>query len=300
MPGAMWSSYSDFYRGSRYAAFPQEHRHGRGGLAFRMILVEQGPHDFTDPLLPETILALPLAVSGRCDWGWQIGNYRQRQLAQAGRMLVVPADVESRWQVDGSRQLLILVVPNDTLRKVFGRDCPPRIGEAFQMLSQDTWADPLVETLMRHLWEALGERHVAEGYLADGLLTSLVSRMLIRAGTPLEAGAEIALPEWRLRRVRQLVDERLGEAIGLDTLAAAAGLSRRHFVRSFHRETGQTPHRWLMERRPERAQELLLGSEEAICDVAERCGFSSQSHLTAALRAATGLTPHRWRQRFRA
>ena len=93
MPGAMWSSYSDFYRGSRYAAFPQEHRHGRGGLAFRMILVEQGPHDFTDPLLPETILALPLAVSGRCDWGWQIGNYRQRQLAQAGRMLVVPAGI---------------------------------------------------------------------------------------------------------------------------------------------------------------------------------------------------------------
>lgn len=300
MPETSWSSYADFYRRSPYGVFPQEHRRSPGQLPCQMILVEQGPHAFSDPELSETVLALPLAVPGRCRWAWRIGAHRQAQQAEPGRMLVVPADVESHWEVDGSRRILILSVPNATLRRLFGRDCPADIGQAFRSLSEATWADPLVEALMRQLWQGLdGESPgQARAYLADGLLTALLSQLLIRAGTRLEAQKEIALPPWRLRRVRHFAEARLGESLSLDDLAAAAGLSRRHFARSFHQETGQTPHRWLMQRRLEAAQALLRDTAEPIGAIAERCGFSSQSHLTAALRAATGLTPLRWRHRL--
>ncbi|MGP2490278.1 helix-turn-helix domain-containing protein [Mesorhizobium sp. PUT5] len=299
MSNIEWGNYSDFYRGSGYGTFPQEHRRPGGRLAFRMILVEQGPHDFVDPAFAETILALPLEVQNDCNWGWTIGEHRHRQKAEAGRMLVVPAEIESRWNVDGSRKILVLAVPNDTVRSVLGPACPRQIGTAFWKLCQHTWADPFIEVLMNRLWESAAGHEVAHDYLADGLLTSILSQLLIRAGTDLQPDTAIALPQWRLKRVKEFVDNNLGKEIGLEHLADAAGLSRRHFARSFYQELGKTPHRWLMQERLEKAKELLAGSNVSICEIAENCGFSSQSHFTTALKQSTGMTPHRWRQHFR-
>ena len=299
MSDVVWSNYSDFYKGSRYNIFPQEHRRSQGRLNFRMIFVDQGPHDFVDPVLPETIIALPLAVEDQCHWGWTMGECRHRQKAEAGRMLVVPADIESKWDVDGSRKMLVLAVPNETIRGVLGAACPPRIGDAFRKLSEQTWTDPFVEVLLNRLWESSAGNEAADNYLADGLLMSILSQMLIKAGTDLQPNTAVALPQWRLKRVKQFVDGHLGKEISLDDLADAAGLSRRHFARSFRQELGETPHRWLMQQRLEKAKEQLAETNASLCEIAESCGFSSQSHLTTALKQSAGMTPHRWRQHFR-
>jgi AraC family transcriptional regulator len=296
MSDVVWSSYSDFYQRSRYSIFPQEHRRSQGRLVFRMILVDQGPHNFSDPVLSETVLALPLSVERQCNWGWTIGERRFRQKAEAGRMLVVPAETESKWEVDGNRKILVLAVPNDTIRGVLGPACPRRISEAFRTLSEQTWADPLIEVLMGRLWESAAGAEAADNYLTDGLLMSILSQMLIRAGTELEPNAAVALPQWRLKRVKQFVDRNLDKDISLDDLAAVAGLSRRHFSRSFRQELGEAPFRWLMQQRLGKAKQQLTDSDASLSEIAESCGFSSQSHLTTALKQATGMTPHRWRQ----
>jgi AraC family transcriptional regulator len=54
-----------------------------------------------------------------------------------------------------------------------------------------------------------------------------------------------------------------------------------------------------MQRRLDRAKELLASTDGSLCEIADICGFSSQSHLTTSLKQATGMTPHRWRQHFR-
>jgi AraC family transcriptional regulator len=295
----MWNNYSEFYRNSGYARFPQEHRHSVGRLDFSMIMVEQGPHNFCDPNVPETILALPLAVENQCNWAWKMGERHHRQKAEVGRMLVVPSDLESQWEVDGGRKLLTLAVPNETVRTVLGPACPQSISGAFAKLAEQTWADPFVEMMMTRLWESSAGREPADAYLTDGILVSILSQLLIRAGTNLDSGASVALPHWRLKRVKQYVDSHLGNEISLDDLAAAAGLSRRHFARCFHTETGETPHRWLMQRRIDRAKEMLSQTNASLCEIADACGFSSQSHLTTSLKQSTGMTPHRWRQHFR-
>jgi AraC-like DNA-binding protein len=63
-----------------------------------------------------------------------------------------------------------------------------------------------------------------------------------------------------------------GHVIGIDSLqqlADAVGLSRSHFARAFKKSTGVSPHRWLLDRRIERAQDLLLNSKLSI-DRADR------------------------------
>lgn len=298
MSRSFWTTYAEFYRGSKYGKFPQEHRNSQGHLSFQMILTSQGPHDFKDPVLAETIVTLPLSVASNCNW---VGTYRgssHRLKAEPSRMALLPAELESRWEVDSPRTLLLLTIPNQTVRKVLGQACPREIGSAFSRLAEDTWTDPLVETLMTRLWDNSAGGEAADVYLADGLLVSILSQLLIKAGTNLQGDPTIALPQWRLRRVKAYVDAHLGEDIDVVDLASAAGFSQRHFARSFLREMGETPHRWLMQQRLEKAKKLLADTDQPLCLIADSCGFASQSHLTTVLKQSSGMTPDRWRKNF--
>ena len=296
-PEARWSGYAEFYRTSGYAAFPQEHRRSPGRLPFRMIAVEQGAHAFTDPAVPETVLALPLRVSGDCTWCWDMGRGWRRETAVPGRMLLIPPDAESRWQVDARRRLLLMVIPSKTIEGVLGG--PVRLGDRLAPLTEATWQDPFLEIVMTRLWSALLGAAQTDRLLADGALTALVSHVLTRAGEEPAGGRAIALSPHRRRRVIAFMEAHLHEDLGLDDLAAVAGMSIRHFARAFRRDLGVTPHRWLMRLRLERAEALLAGSDLPLAEVAAACGFSSQSHLSTKFRQATLLTPRRWRAQQR-
>ncbi len=294
-----WQSYAEFYRRSQYGSFPQEHRRSVGRLPFTMIDVEQGPHRFSDPQVSETVLALPLSVSNGSKWNWTIGGCSYHDIARPGGMLVVPAETDSHWDVDADRHLLILSVPHGTVSGVLGTASPERIRDAFWSLAESTWSDPFVEPLMTRLWAASLSREPLAGRLTDAIVTAILSHLVLRAGGGNAGGASVALPRWRLNRVVDFVDEHLSQPIGLDRMAGAAGLSRRHFARSFAAELGVTPHKWLMQRRLDRAQDLLASTDLEVCAIAESCGFSSQSHLTSLMRQEVGETPFRWRRHHR-
>jgi AraC-like DNA-binding protein len=105
-----------------------------------------------------------------------------------------------------------------------------------------------------------------------------------------------ALPKWRLKRVLEYVDANLGEPITLADLAAATTLSPMHFAAQFRMSTGVRPHEYLLRRRIERAQELLLQPGLSIVDIALTVGFQTQSHFTTVFKRFTGDTPDRWRR----
>jgi AraC family transcriptional regulator len=91
----------------------------------------------------------------------------------------------------------------------------------------------------------------------------------------------------------------LDQELTLEQLAAVAGLSAGHFLRAFKRATGQTPHRYLVERRLEQAQRLLAATADPIADIAYACGFSSQSHMTDRFTRELGIAPARYRRQQR-
>jgi AraC-like DNA-binding protein len=57
-----------------------------------------------------------------------------------------------------------------------------------------------------------------------------------------------------------------------------------------------SPHRYVIERRINRARDLLLRKEKTISEIAVAVGFSSQSHLTANFGRTMGVTPRKFRQ----
>jgi len=104
-----------------------------------------------------------------------------------------------------------------------------------------------------------------------------------------------SLPQHLLRRVIELMHD-LDADLDLHTLAAETGYSRAHFVRMFQAATGQTPHRYLLNLRLTRAQQLLENRGTSLVDIAAMCGFSSQSHMSTAFRQLLGMTPAQYRR----
>src|SRR5579872_3478712 len=103
------------------------------------------------------------------------------------------------------------------------------------------------------------------------------------------------LPPATMRRVREYVEAHLAEDVELRVLAKTAGLSVFHFAREFKRSAGVTPHYYLMQKRVERAQQLLAGSDLTLAEVALAAGFADQSHLARRFRQILGITPREFR-----
>ena len=113
-------------------------------------------------------------------------------------------------------------------------------------------------------------------------------------------GASVArggLAPWQLRRIIAHIDAHLAEKIKVSDFLELTGLSGSHFSRAFRTSFGDSPHNFVVRRRIERAQELMLETSEPLCDIALRCGLSDQAHLSRLFRQAVGMSPNAWRRR---
>ncbi|CAN5437574.1 transcriptional regulator FtrA [soil metagenome] len=84
---------------------------------------------------------------------------------------------------------------------------------------------------------------------------------------------------------------------GVKTLADAAGMSPRTFLRRFEAATGVTPARWLLAERLARARELLETTPAGVEQIAQAVGFGAPA-LRHHFRKSLATTPQAYRARF--
>jgi AraC family transcriptional regulator len=157
--------------------------------------------------------------------------------------------------------------------------------------------DPVVE----HLGHALLAADEIGGSLAalyaDCISIAIVARLVAVGRQADGAVRKIAkLPRWRLRRAVDYVERHLAQAVTLADIATAAGLTRMHFAAQFKAATGLRPHEYLLRRRVERAQQLLVEDDVPLVDVALSVGFQTQSHFTSVFKRFVGQPPRAWRE----
>lgn len=105
-------------------------------------------------------------------------------------------------------------------------------------------------------------------------------------------------PTRHLQRARDLADARYFEALGVDDLAAAAGLSRAHFSREFRRAFGESPHAYLLTRRLERAAALLRTTDNSVAEICLAVGLQSIGSFTTSFTRTYGKSPTAYRAAY--
>jgi len=132
----------------------------------------------------------------------------------------------------------------------------------------------------------------------DQIELILAAHVVQRYGsaTRMRAAVRGGLAAWQRRQVTEMLRENLDGRIRLAALAETCDLSVSHFARAFKASFGVTCHRWLTERRIERAQEMLAWTRLSLEEIASQSGFADQPAFTRVFRRFVGVPPGLWRR----
>src|SRR6188474_2612472 len=103
----------------------------------------------------------------------------------------------------------------------------------------------------------------------------------------------------RLGRARKFIDLCYDLPLDLDEISSHACFSRYHFLRLFRQAFNKTPHQYLIERRIERAKELLSKNELRVTDVCFEVGFQSLGSFSSLFHKYVGHAPVTYREKVR-
>lgn len=104
--------------------------------------------------------------------------------------------------------------------------------------------------------------------------------------------------ESRVTRVVRMIDNEPAADVSLDHLASEAHASPYHFLRTFQRVTGVTPHQYVLRMRLRRAAVRLATEPTRVIDVAFDSGFRDLSNFNRTFRAEFGVSPRMYRRQF--
>ncbi|MGC2160428.1 MAG: AraC family transcriptional regulator [Silvibacterium sp.] len=104
------------------------------------------------------------------------------------------------------------------------------------------------------------------------------------------------LAVWQQDRAMELLNEHLDGDIALADLAGECGLSPGRFMRAFKKSFGVPVRRYVLHRRIQAAQSLLLHSHKSLLTVALEVGFSDQPAFNRSFREIVGTSPGQWRR----
>lgn len=213
-------------------------------------------------------------------------------LAPAGTLVMLNPDEMHTGEAEiaaGWTYQMFYIEP-DTLRSMAGSEAffpdaavhDPVLASAFQRI-------------FRQMWAASDDLAFISGF------TQLVDAIVARYGRNARDVQELSTRERQrmasMQRVLDCIEDRLDETLSVETLAAEAGLSVFHFVRSFSAIFHVTPHQYVQARRAAHAKQLLA-RRVTPSEAAAAAGLTDQSHLNRWFKRAYGVTPAQYQQQI--
>jgi AraC family transcriptional regulator len=216
----------------------------------------------------------------------------QRQAVSERQICIIPPGQPHQliWQ-QGTDLTMILLAPEFLKRMAHEGGM-----KGVELAGQQGAFDPVIWHLGRALRAELRRNDRLDAAYINSVATVLARHLLSTYATavrlPVENGG---LPRFKLKRAIEFVQENMVDDISFRDVAAHLRMSAYHFARMFKQSTGESPHRYIVRCRIERAKALLSEARLPISDVAFEVGYKSQSHFTTCFGRLTGVTPAAFR-----
>lgn len=226
---------------------------------------------------------------------WRDGQHRDFTY-RLHEIVLTPAGMESGWRWHAKSRVIVITIDPLRLRRFAESELGLILSERqVRDVPQAPDAELCRSGMM--LLDALLARSTGSEVVYEALARVFLVQLLDRYGDKRSAALEFGsgFTAAQYRRVLDLVADRFGEAVTIQDMARAAGMSPAHFSRLFKATLGDTPYQFVMEFRVEQARNMLAERNRPLIDIALACGFADQPHFTRIFKRLTGRTPREYR-----
>jgi len=245
--------------------------------------------------MPEHVIGVHLA--GSVNLLQARSGHASVRHVRPGDITITPHGEPKRFQHVGETLVILLKLAPAFVRDIAG-DEYALDPERFEIIENFGTRDAALVALGRRLLRGLESEGEPVRVRVEALKFELAIHLLrhyCTASVGLERRVTRLSPR-KLARALDYIDSNLREDMSLAGLAEAVAMSTSHFAHAFKQTTGLSPHRFVLERRIERAKSLLRETDLAITEIAHRIGCASHSHFSVLFHRATGLTPRDFRR----
>jgi AraC family transcriptional regulator len=267
------------------------------GLGWKGLVVERyqtPPCELPDLPVAHHIVELAsqqhVSLGERPDWRGQLRPFSK----YPGTCNYFPAGIRPKLRSFTQTNLIVCGLEPEFVEEVSEELGSNRVA---QFRVQIDIRDESLGNLMRLLENAAKSGKPSDNLYVDHLIYAFTLHLFsLGQGRQYTYIPQGALPAHKLRRVIERMNAGLDTDLDLKTLAVESGYSRNHFLRMFRAATECTPHQYFLRLRIEKAQSLMKSQSLRIIDIAESCGFTSQSQFSRVFRRVIGVTPRQYRR----
>jgi AraC family transcriptional regulator len=198
------------------------------------------------------------------------GSWSHCGLSVHGDIDIVPTGIPARWEMKERDNVVLLDVEDPSVE----------IRNRFQI------RDRKLEVLGQAMWRETNAGNPKGRVYLDTLGSSVAEHLLARHSSSSSPPERVRGGLPRLKRVLAYIEDNLSQDLTLKEIAGIAGVSVSHLKTTFRESVGLPVHRYVIERRVDRAQTLLHEGKLPVSRIAAETGFSHQSHLSYHLRRA--------------
>lgn len=260
------------------------------------IVVELRCASNLDVVLPYTDHVVAVILVGRATLWQSRGGHIAQRVVSPGEVIITPAGEPKRWQHVDDIVAVVLRLSRAYLDKL-ATEIDERRAEDTEIEDVFSVRDPFLhETAMRFL-KALEPQSPASRIDIETLVRSLGLHLLARYAVKRRPSVPrlSTMPPRKLRCAVDYIEANLHRDLCVAHIAKHVTMSESHFSHAFRETVGLPPHRYVRDRRIERAKALLRQCDMPLSEIAKNVGCSSASNFSVLFHSATGTTPRIYR-----
>lgn len=221
---------------------------------------------------------------------------------EAGVGLLIPPFVPHVFEVE--RKIHHQAVHFDLAPDLLPNETPLDQREAYAVRLAEGWTWPGTWAWpARHASVDMLDRIIRDFATGDSLASAAASARLtmllldlLREQSDPDQPHHANLNRSRMEQAARWLERNLTSAVTAEDMAAAAGLSIRHFRRLFRDWAGMSPAEFILRARIARARHLLRNPDLLMKQIAAEVGFADQFHFSRVFRRMEGISPTSYRE----
>jgi AraC family transcriptional regulator len=259
------------------------------------IVVELRCASNLDVVLPYPDHVIAVIVGGRATLWQSRGGHIAQRVVRPGDVIITPAGEPKRWQHVDDIIAVVLRLSRAYLDKL-AAEVDARRGEGVQIRDilsvRDSFLRDIAMRFLKAFEQGSGDLAQIE-MLVRSLGVHLLTRYAVKRGP--SVARLPSMPPQKLRRAVDYIEANLHRDLSVAEIAHQVTMSESHFSHVFRSSVGLSPHRYVRDRRIERAKTLLRECDMPLGEIAQKIGCSSASNFSVLFHSATGTTPSTYR-----